>query len=439
MKFGQRELRADGKMKSNLGKVGTGSAAKKSNLQIERRNSSMSVWDPRVEVETNHYNWTDDPVHTPPNRQLENDQSSYFMVDLFSGCGGFSVGFESAGFKSILAIDIHPPSLETFAKNHPGSATILGDIRKIPTEMVLKALDGKHVSIVTAGVPCQGFSLCNRKRFDEDKRNFLFKEFLRIAGAIKPDVVLLENVSGIRTAGNGSFTREIEKGIATLGNKTSVQMLNAADFGVPQKRTRVFFMGVNQGIEIRWPTRTHGIGKTPYVTVWEAIGDLPSIESGESATKYVSGPKTTYQEKMRSGADLLLNHEAPSHPQETIDKIRNTKPGHPMYPKFKQRIRLHPDDLSPTQVSGGIRPQFQFGHPTQARGLTVRERCRIQSFPDVFYVSGGTVQGRVQTGNAVPPLLAESIATTILRSLRGETFEVEEHSYPAEQMALPVR
>ena len=110
--------------------------------------------------------------------------------------------------------------------------------------MVLKALDGKHVSVVTAGVPCQGFSLCNRKRHDEDKRNFLFKEFLRIADAIKPDAVLLENVSGIRSAGNGSFTREIEKGIATLGYKTSVQVLNASDFGVPREADPSVFHGI---------------------------------------------------------------------------------------------------------------------------------------------------------------------------------------------------
>lgn len=427
-------------MRVSPGNTGTRSASKKSNLlHIERRTSRMSVWDPRVEVETNHYNWTDHPVLTPPTKPLANDPSSFFMVDLFSGCGGFSVGFESVGFKSILAIDIHPPSLETFAENHPGSATIRGDIRKIPTEMVLEALGDKHISIVTAGVPCQGFSLCNRKRHDEDKRNFLFKEFLRIADAIKPDAVLLENVSGIRSAGNGSFTREIEKGIATLGYRTSVQVLNAADFGVPQKRTRVFFVGVRPGVEFCWPGKTHGPGKAPYVKVWDAIGDLPPLESGESTDKYISGPKTPYQKIMRLDAVVLLNHDAPSHPQETIEKIRNTKPGEPMYPKFKQRIRLHPEDLSPTQVSGGIRPQFQFGHPTQARGLTVRERCRIQSFPDVFFVSGGTCQGRVQTGNAVPPFLAKAVATSILRSLKGEVWATEEDGFSAHQLALPVR
>jgi DNA (cytosine-5)-methyltransferase 1 len=103
----------------------------------------------------------------------------------------------------------------------------------------------------------------------------------------------------------------------------------------------------------------------------------------------------------------------PNHPLETIEKIKNTKPGEPMYPKFKQRIRLAWDIQSPTQVSGGIRPQFQFGHPEDARGLTIRERCRIQSFPDDFIVKGGIVQGRVQTGNAVPPLLAKALAQAI--------------------------
>ncbi len=113
----------------------------------------------------------------------------------------------------------------------------------------------------------------------------------------------------------------------------------------------------------------------------------------------------------------LTNHKAPNHPKDVIDKIKNTEPGKPMYPKFKQRIRLAWDIQSPTQVSGGIRPQFQFGHPSDCRGLTIRERCRIQSFPDNFVVVGGIVQGRVQTGNAVPPLLAKAIALAIKKYL----------------------
>ena len=117
------------------------------------------------------------------------------------------------------------------------------------------------------------------------------------------------------------------------------------------------------------------------------------------------------------GSNQLTNHKAPNHPQDTIEKIKNTKPGFPMYPKFKQRIRLAWDIQSPTQVSGGIRPQFQFGHPSDSRGLTIRERCRLQSFPDHFVVSGGIVQGRVQTGNAVPPFLAKAVALAFKKYL----------------------
>ena len=116
----------------------------------------------------------------------------------------------------------------------------------------------------------------------------------------------------------------------------------------------------------------------------------------------------------------LQNHKAPNHPIARIKKIGSTKPGFPIYPKFKQRIRLKWDQLSPTQVAGGIRPQFQFGHPDDARGLTIRERCRIQSFPDNFVISGGIVQGRVQTGNAVPPLLSSAIAKTLIQTLKNE-------------------
>ena len=115
--------------------------------------------------------------------------------------------------------------------------------------------------------------------------------------------------------------------------------------------------------------------------------------------------------------DIIFNHTAPNHPKTTIERIKNTKAGEPMYERFKQRIRLAWDILSPTQVSGGIRPQFQLGHPEDNRGLTIRERCRIQSFPDDFIVKGGIVQARVQTGNAVPPLLAKAVALAIKQYL----------------------
>ena len=113
----------------------------------------------------------------------------------------------------------------------------------------------------------------------------------------------------------------------------------------------------------------------------------------------------------------LFNHCSPKHPKETIEKIASTRQGEPMYPKFKQRIRLNENAPSPTQLAGGIRPQFQFGHPTQPRGLSIRERARIQSFPDSYKFCGGTVQERVQTGNAVPPLMIYNIAKLIAEDI----------------------
>ena len=121
--------------------------------------------------------------------------------------------------------------------------------------------------------------------------------------------------------------------------------------------------------------------------------------------------------------EKLSNHVSPNHPQETINRIASTEPGKPMYPKFKQRIRLREDAPSPTQLAGGIRPQFQFGHPTQPRGLTIRERARIQSFPDSYVFLGGIVQERVQTGNAVPPLLIYNVALPIAEDIRRKEKE----------------
>lgn len=183
-----------------------------------------------------------------------------------------------------------------------------------------------------------------------------------------------------------------------------------------RKRNRLIFIGV-QGVEFDFNKikKTHGKDTgSPYVTIREAIGDLPSLKPKESKKKYEKEPFSEYQKLMRLNTNGSVEcHIAPNHPIATIEKIKNTIPGEPMYPKFKQRIRLAWDIQSPTQVSGGIRPQFQFGHPEDARGLTIRERCRLQSFPDDFIVKGGTVQGRVQTGNAVPPLLAKAVALAI--------------------------
>jgi DNA (cytosine-5)-methyltransferase 1 len=387
---------------------------------------SDDVWDKSVKVESNLYNWNDKPIVTKAIEKAKNPQLIH--IDLFSGCGGFSTGFEQAGFTTELAIDIHPPSLETLYLNHKNVTTILGDIRKVTNQTIRDNItNSKLPTVITAGVPCQGFSLANRKRHANDERNFLFKEFIRIAKNLKPTAVVLENVSGLVSTKDGKFKSDISKAISDLGYDVHFALLNAADYGVPQKRRRVFFVGVPKGKNWLFPKITHGINtKSPFVTVKDAIlGDLPVLSSNEESTKYKRKAKNEFEIFIRNQTSKLLNHKAPNHPQSTIDKIASTLPGAPMYTAFKQRIRLDPNQPSPTQICGGIRPQFQFGHPTQARGLSIRERARIQTFPDNYFFSGGSTQGRVQTGNAVPPLLAKVIASQLIAMINGDAVDGE--------------
>jgi len=373
---------------------------------------NKNVWDKSVKVEENGYYWKSEPFFTKGG-DISTDKP--IVVELFCGCGGTSLGFEMAGFEVVLGCDIHAPSIQTFKANHPNCSTILGDVKKVDPQKIKKLLNGRPLDVIIAGVPCQGFSLNNRKRHEEDDRNLMYKEFVRFIEILKPKVIVLENVSGMKST--GTFVKDIEEDLSRAGKMTvRSKLLYAPDYGVPQKRSRLIFVGIRDN-EFNFDSiiKTHGpeSGK-PYVTIMDAIGDLPSLMPKETKIKYKTEPFSEYQKLMRVNTKTSVTcHTAPNHPQDTIEKIKNTKPGEPMYPKFKQRIRLAWDIQSPTQVSGGIRPQFQFGHPEDARGLTIRERCRIQSFPDHFIVTGGIVQGRVQTGNAVPPLLAKAVALAI--------------------------
>jgi len=380
---------------------------------------NYSVWDKKVEVEESNYNWNGDPF---PFKPLDETRSKNFTVaELFSGCGGTSKGFEMAGFEVIFGSDIHKPSIETFRKNHRRAATILGDVQKITPEDIRMLIGNRKIDVLIAGLPCQGFSLNNRKRWEKDKRNYLFIEFVRFIKGLQPKIVLLENVSGLRSTANGAFINAIIEAIESVGDySVTYKILDALNYEVPQVRKRILFIGFPSGEKFTWPRKTHNRNSDiHYLTVMDAIYDLPPLNSGEKAIYYSGEPQMDYQKLMRNDVKVLTNHRAPKHLLSTIEKIMTTKPGEPMYKCFTQRIRLSWNLPSPTQVAGGIRPQFQFGHPEQPRGLTVRERARIQSFPDDFVFYGGIVQGRVQTGNAVPPLLAKAIATSIKHVLQN--------------------
>lgn len=395
------------------------------------------VWDPETEIEENRHNWSDEPKHLRPLDTDARKPDQPKLIDLFCGPGGISTGLAWAGFDPVLGVDIHEPSIETYQQNHPGAHAILGDIRRINkrhdderdifeviesdermpatmlSEVAEEALDGEELGLLTAGIPCQGFSIANRKQHDQDERNYLFEEFIRGVRLLDPKHVLIENVSTMKAADDGGFVEAIEECLDLLGYDVDHRILNAADFGVPQKRRRLFFLGTRTDAPIIWPQPTH---EADHRSTADALADLPPLEAGESASTYESdvGEANGFQKLMREGTTAdLSNHEAPNHRQTTIDRVEGTEPGEPMYDRFRQRIRLHPDEPGPTIIAGGIRPQFQYGHYDQSRGLSVRERARLQSFPDGFTFAGGTVQGRVQTGMAVPPLLAKRLGEAI--------------------------
>lgn len=388
-----------------------------------------NIWDNTVPVEKSSY-LHDSYVQYLNIEHFKHDPSKLAMIDLFCGAGGFAVGASWAGFESVIGIDHLQPAMETWMHNHPNAIGCLGDIKQVDPEYLKKVLEQKGVKkihLITGGVPCQGFSIANRKHNDNDERNFLFLEYMRFVEAFEPDYIILENVSGMRSTAGGHFEKSIKDYMESLNYRVTISMLNAADFGVPQVRQRLLFVGVRTKKGFTEPyTFPIGAFANGHRTVADAISDLPEIASNGSSDKYTKPAQTEYQKMMRgegtitaiTPAKKLYNHVAPNHLPDVLVKIANTEPGKPMYPKFKQRIRLSNDAPSPTQLAGGIRPQFQFGHPTQVRGLTIRERARIQSFPDSYVFKGGTVQERVQTGNAVPPLMIYHVTSLIARDIR---------------------
>ena len=359
-------------------------------------------------------------------------KSTYVVADLFSGAGGLTLGFRMAGFRVAFALDVDWDAMYTYTINNPGVAWIVKDVRKVSAGEIMDVagVGRGDFDVMVAGIPCEGYSLLNRRYDPSDPRNYLFLEFMRIAKVLRPKAVVIENVPGLFRRADGSFRRAIEDALRGLGYSVRSFELNALNYGVPQRRVRVFFVGLAGGDRFEPPPPTHGESggrsllsymngtelRRP-VTVWDAISDLPPLRPGERKESYEVPPKTEYQKMMREGSTRLYNHEAARHPEWTVELIARTRPGEPLYKTFKQRIRLRWDEPSPTIPAGGVRPQWFFAHPEQPRGLTVREVARLQSFPDSYVFYGSMIKQRVLVGDAVPPLLARAIASQLLKYL----------------------
>jgi DNA (cytosine-5)-methyltransferase 1 len=348
-------------------------------------------------------------------------------VDLFSGVGGLSLGLEASGFTSLLAIDNWKDAGDTYQNNFPKHPFIRQDIENVDGRALARRLQLRPDWVV-GGPPCQGFSTLG-KRERSDPRNKLFREFVRLVALLEPEGFVLENVLGLKDM---AFQRTIARVFEDLdgGYQVTFLVLTSADYGVPQLRRRIMFVGHKQRGEFLGPTKT----RTPssYVTVWDAIGDLPELGPGGEATEYDRPAFTDYQRAMRKGSRKLQGHVVSNHPPELVkaisfvpdggnrrsipDRYQPSSGHHNTYSRLNSREPA----VAVTQNMG--KPSGHRAiHPFQHRGLTAREGARLQSFPDKFHFEGGVTSQRLQIANAVPPLLAKAVGNALLDESRWST------------------
>ena len=343
--------------------------------------------------------------------------SKYTFIDLFSGCGGLSLGFEMAGYKSLLAIDNWQDALDTYKHNNPNVRTLCADLSKINPEDIKREYNIERVSVIIGGPPCQGFSIAG-KRIIDDERNKLYKSFVWFVRCFTPDAFVMENVPNILSIGGGAVKESIIKDFSELGYNITYKVLLASDYGVPQNRRRAVFVGLRKG-EYPFPIPTT---QTP-ITAKEALSDLPehTITDGDS---YPILPQSEYQKFMRKGADTLYNHQATVHTEQTT-RIISMVPDGGNYKDLPEKLqqtrkvhiawtRLNSKKPSIT-IDTGHRHHF---HYSFNRVPTVRESARIQSFPDSFVFTNSKTSQYKQVGNAVPPLMAKAIAEQLLLTLK---------------------
>lgn len=345
------------------------------------------------------------------------------MIDLFSGCGGLSYGFEQAGFSCLIGVDHDAPSLRTFNHNHPNAVPMQLDLSSDESiGKIIDTLGEAKVDLIVGGPPCQGFSLTGTRK-EHDTRNTLFYSMFKLAERTNPDFIVIENVPGITNLYDGRARRAILEEFDRLGYKAHEKLFYAPDFGVPQIRKRMFFVGCKPNYEFEFPKATHN--KDNFVTCEEAIGDLPSCRNslGSEIAPYDSRASSAYQKLMRQDSNKLFNHVGTKHTDHVISVIqqvpeggnhKNLPPGVGESRKFNEAwTRYHSKKPSKT-IDTGHRNHF---HYEWDRVPTVRENARLQSFPDRFQFLGPKTQQYKQVGNAVPPLLGEALGKRLLHLL----------------------
>ena len=345
--------------------------------------------------------------------------TKYTVLDLFSGCGGLSLGFEKAGFEILFGIDNWDVALETFELNHSNSKSACLDLSTVNPKNVKDKYIKKPIDVIVGGPPCQGFSISG-KRNVKDPRNKLYQSFVSFVKLFSPKAFIMENVPNLVAMNEGKVKDEITKEFEKLGYKVVHKILLASEFGVPQNRRRVFFVGLKNGKKFEFP-----LGKfiDEKVTSKEAISDLPKNEVLEGKP-YINNPKSTYQKLMRKHSKGIHNHQITNHTEQTI-KIISMVPDGGNYKDLPKNLHhTRKVNIAWTRLSSS-KPSFTIDtghnhhfHYKFNRVPTARESARIQSFPDNFIFCGRKNEQLKQVGNAVPPILGEIIATKLRNYLK---------------------
>lgn len=372
------------------------------------------------------------------------------VLDLFCGAGGFSSGFEKAGFNIVLANEFDPEIARTYKKNHKDTKLIVGDIRDNIDQICEYALK-KNTDIIIGGPPCQGFSMAGARirkeksyKFIDDERNYLFKYYLSIIQKVKPKFFIMENVPGLLSMKNGEILSEIEKNLKSIKSKKNMNyytykfVLDSSYLGVPQSRKRLFILGSEIKLDIKKVISKKyeefvENGLILNTTIEDAISDLNWLESGEGCFEqnYKYEPKSKYQKLRRKNSTNLYNHQATKHSDIAINRIKELKPG-------DSRINLAESSKIKSVHSGAygrmswnkksktIITRFdtpssgEYTHPERNRTITPREAARLQSFDDDYIFYGTKSSIIKQIGNAVPPLVSYFLANVIKELLEND-------------------
>jgi DNA (cytosine-5)-methyltransferase 1 len=373
-------------------------------------------------------------------------------LDLFAGAGGLSLGLHWAGWRTAVAIDHDPVTVETLQANfsHHGTVALLRDLGKL-TPKKLEA-DLSHLNIehkfdaIVGGPPCQGWSNVgrgklrslktkSRRDIEGDPRNHLYENFLRTIDHFRPQVAVMENVPGMLSHNGRNVAELIAETMEAIDYKTTWAVLNAMDYGVPQVRNRLFFVGVRKdlGIEFRFPEAHTATGKRlyPLTTVRDAIADLPTLRNGGRKWILPYTEKTgisAFAKLMRKQADrkTVFDHVCRAQNDDDVEAFRLMKEGG-LYRDLPARFKRYREDIFDDKyrklywdrqswcVTAHLSKDcYTHIHPSQARTISVREAARLQSFPDNFYFGGNMGNKFQMIGNAVPPMLAQRIGTAIL-------------------------